>query len=236
MASTEHLSVGGSTMEVYADAPAGAGPHPGVVVTHHRGALDAFTRKFVEDLAAAGYVAAAPAFYHRRPDGEETAQSLAALDDAQMIADMRAVAGYLKGRADVRGDSLAIVGHCMGGRAAFLGAASIEGFRACAIFYGGNIFTPRGAGNPAPIERTGNIAARVIGFFGNDDGNPSPDDVARIGAEMDKHGIAHTFHAYDGAGHAFQNFLGDNYREAQSRDAQDKLLAFFKAELAPVAA
>ena len=53
MASTEHLTVGGSSMEVYVDAPKAKGPHPGVVVTHHRGALDAFTKKFVEDLAAA---------------------------------------------------------------------------------------------------------------------------------------------------------------------------------------
>ena len=88
MASTEYLSVGGGTMEAYVDAPAGAGPHPAMVVTHHRGGLDAFTRMFVEDLAAAGYVAAALAFYHRRPAGEEATESMAALDDAEMIADV----------------------------------------------------------------------------------------------------------------------------------------------------
>ena len=236
MASMESLRVDGSAMDVYVDAPAGAGPHPGIVVTHHRGALDAFTRKFVEDLAASGYVAAAPAFYHRRGAGEETADSMAALDDAEMIADMGATAAYLADRADVRADALAIVGHCMGGRAAFLGAAAVGGFRACAIFYGGNIFKPWGDGHPAPIERTGNIACPVIGFFGNEDENPSPEDVARIGAELDRHGIAHTFHRYDGAGHAFQNFLGQAYREAQCLDAQAKLLAFFGDELQPVAA
>ena len=236
MASMEALSVGGSTMDVYVDAPAGAGPHPGVVVTHHRGALDAFTRKFVEDLAAAGYVAAAPAFYHRRPDGEDSAESMAVLDDAEMIADMRAVVDYLKGRADVRADALAIVGHCMGGRASFMGASSIADFRACAIFYGGNIFKPWGQGNPAPITRAANIPCPVIGFFGNEDENPSPEEVARISAELDRHGIVHTFHDYDGAGHAFQNFLGQAYREAQCVDAQAKLLDFFRAELQPVAA
>ena len=54
MACTEHLTVGGSRMERYVHTPVGAGPYPGVVATHHRGVLDAFTRKFVQDLAAAG--------------------------------------------------------------------------------------------------------------------------------------------------------------------------------------
>ncbi len=233
MARMEHSDVGGSTMDIYVDAPAGAGPHPGVVVTHHRGGLDAFTRKFVEDLAASGYLAAAPAFYHRRPDGEDSTQSMAALDDAEMIADIAAAVGHLKARADVRADALAIAGHCMGGRAAFLGASCMPDFRACAIFYGGNIFKPWGAGNPAPISRAADISCPVIGFFGREDDNPSPDDVARIGATLDRHGIRRTFHEYDGAGHAFQNFLGPAYREAQSRDAQAKLLAFFEAELRP---
>ena len=236
MASTEYLSVGGGTMEAYVDAPAGAGPHPAMVVTHHRGGLDAFTRMFVEDLAAAGYVAAALAFYHRRPAGEEATESMAALDDAEMIADMTATVDYLQGLADVRADAVGIVGHCMGGRASFMGASTNPGLRACAIFYGGNIFPPRGEGNPAPVTRAGDIACPVIGFFGNDDQNPSPEDIAKISAELDRHGVVHRFHAFDGAGHAFQNFLGDNYREAQCLDAQAKLLDFLKAELEPVTA
>ena len=69
MARTESLTVAGGAMEVYVDEPAGAGPHPAMVVAHHRGALDAFTKKYVEDLASAGYAAAAPALFHRRPAG-----------------------------------------------------------------------------------------------------------------------------------------------------------------------
>lgn len=233
MAHTERVEAGGGTMALYVDMPSGPGPHPGVVVAHHRGALDAFTRKFVEDLAAAGYAAAAPAFYHRRPEGEDVARSMAALDDAEMIADMDAAFAWLRGRAELRAGAVGIVGHCMGGRAAFLGAAAIPGWRACAVFYGGNVFKPWGAGHPAPIDRAAGIGCPVIGFFGNDDDNPSPDDVARIGAALDRHGVVHRFHAYDGAGHAFQNFLGGNYREAQAKDAQARLLDFLAAELGP---
>ena len=91
MARSERLTVGGSEMELYVDEPAGAGPHPAVLVAHHRGALDAFTRKFVEDLARNGYVAAAPLFYHRRPAGEDSMTSLRNLDDGGRIAELQAL-------------------------------------------------------------------------------------------------------------------------------------------------
>ena len=47
------------------------------------------------------------------------------------------------------------------------------------------------------------IACPVIGFFGLDDTNPSPADVDTIDAELTRHGKAHEFHRYAGAGHAF---------------------------------
>ncbi len=234
MARTETLTVAGGTMEVYVDEPAGAGPHPAMVVAHHRGAIDAFTRKFVEDLAAAGYAAAAPALYHRRPADEDNAESLKNLNDAEIVADLGATIAYLGGLPSVRADAIGIVGHCMGGRVSFLGAASNPEIRVCAIFYGGNTMKGWGEGNPPPIELSGNITCPVIGFFGNDDQNPSPDDVARIDAEFNKHGIAHSFHAYDGTGHAFQNFLSEAaYREEATKDSQAKLLAFLGETLKP---
>ena len=235
MARSEQLDVGGSKMETYVDEPQGAGPHPAVLVTHHRGALDAFTKKFVEDLAQNGYVAAAPLFYHRRPAGEDTMDSLKNLDDGEIIADIKATVDFLQSLASVRNDAIGITGHCMGGRLAYLGAATNAAFKVCGVFYGGNIMVPWGAGQPTPIELTKNIGGPIVGFFGNDDANPSPDDVKRISSELDKHGKRHEFHAYDGAGHAFQNFLNtDAYREEPTKDSWNKLLAFFGRELQPV--
>lgn len=234
MARSERLTVGGSEMELYVDEPAGAGPHSAVLVAHHRGALDAFTRKFVEDLARNGYVAAAPLFYHRRPAGEDSMTSLRSLDDGEIVADIAATVDYLRSLDSVRGDAIGIAGHCMGGRLAYLGAAANPAFRACGVFYGGNVMVAWGAGHPPPIERSGDIGCPVIGFFGNDDENPSPDDVARIGAALDRHGKRREFHAYDGAGHAFQNFLNaDAYRQGPAEDAWRKLLAFLDRELGP---
>jgi carboxymethylenebutenolidase len=77
-----------------------------------------------------------------------------------------------------------------------------------------------------------NIPCPVLGVFGKDDTNPSPGDVAELEAALTAAGISHTFHQYDGAGHAFQNFPNpERYREAASEDAWDKVLGFLDTQL-----
>ena len=59
--------------------------------------------------------------------------------------------------------------------------------------------------------------------------NPSPDDGKRIDAELTRLGKPHTFHTYDGAGHAFLNFTNaERYRPDPARDAWAKALAFLE--------
>ena len=67
----------------------------------------------------------------------------------------------------------------------------------------GNMFKVWGNGEAAPFDKLGNLRGPAIGFYGKDDENPSPDDVAKIDAKLTELGIIHDFHSYDGAGHAF---------------------------------
>jgi len=132
----------------------------------------------------------------------------------------------------VDADSIGCVGHCWGGRVAWLAACHINQFSALSVFYGGNIKKGLGEGATPPIELAGNITCPVIGFFGNDDGNPSPADVDDYSAALSEAGIAHEFHQYEGAGHAFQNFpVTERYNEAASEDAWEKVLNFLKEKL-----
>ena len=71
----EKLTVDGVDMDLFVDEPSTPGPHPAIVVAHHRAGNDAATTKFVQDLAGNGYVAASPHLHHRRPDGEDTRES-----------------------------------------------------------------------------------------------------------------------------------------------------------------
>ena len=89
-----------------------------------------------------------------------------------------------------------------------------------------------GEGNPPAIDLAPKIPCPVIGFFGNDDQNPSPEDVDDYGTALTNAGVEHTFHRYDGAGHAFQSFNNEeSYRHEASEDAWEKVLAFFARHL-----
>jgi carboxymethylenebutenolidase len=206
MARWDTIPVDGHPMRVYSDVPPGGGAVPGVVVIMHGPGLDRFIEHQVEDLARHGYAAVAPDLYHRQPP-----------DGADMMA---------------RVGGLAVLGFCMGGRITYLLAgARPAAWQAAGVFYGGNIMKSWGDG-PTPYELTRQIACPVIGFFGVEDANPSPDDVKKIDAELTAHGKAHEFHSYEGAGHAFLNFLNaERHRPKPAADAWDKMLDFLDKHL-----
>jgi carboxymethylenebutenolidase len=225
MGTIEQTTVGGKPMDIYLAMPEGKGPFPAVTIMFHRAGIDAFTQDRANRLAQAGFIAAAPDLFHRYPEAENP---LERLDDIELEADIAATIAYLKARPECTG-TFAILGHCMGGRVAYLGASINAAYSAAVIYYGGNMFKVWGKGPKPPFDLLGGIKGRVIGFFGNDDKNPSPDDVNQIDAELTRLGINHEFHRYDGAGHAFQNFTReDQYREKVEKDSWAKTLVFLK--------
>jgi len=229
MARHDSISVNGSAMRVCIDAPGGEGPFPLVVLMCHIGGLDAFTEDRVERLAAAGFVAAAPDVFHYHDWIEDREQRRASLRDARILDDIRACLAHARGRERVDASRTAIMGHCMGGRTAMLGAGHVEDFGPLVIYYGGRTMRSWGEGLPAPFETIERIRGPVLGFFGLDDTEPSPADVDRIEAQFHRHGIECEFHRYEGAGHAFQNFLSpERFRGGPAEDSWQRTLAFLE--------
>jgi carboxymethylenebutenolidase len=229
MARWDTIQVDGQPMRVYLGAPNGGGAAPGVVVIMHGPGLERFMEDRVEELARQGYAAVCPDLYHRQPqdDGADMMTRIGRLRDAEIIADADAAIAHLRRLPDARVGDLAVLGFCMGGRITYmLAGARPTAWKAAGVFYGGNIMMPWGDG-PSPFDLTKNIACPVIGFFGLDDTNPSPADVDKIDAELTRHGKAHEFHRYTGAGHAFLNFTNaERYRPDQAKDAWSKVLGF----------
>ena len=220
-------------MHIYSKTPAGVTQAPGIVVIMHGPGLDQFVEDRVDDLARHGYAAAAPDLYHRQPaDGADMMTRIGRLRDSEIIDDADATVAYLRAMNETRVTDLAVLGFCMGGRITYLLAgARPSAWRAAGVFYGGNIMKPWGDG-PSPLDRTKDIRAPMIGFFGLDDANPSPADVDTIDAELSRLGKAHEFHRYEGAGHAFLNFTNpERYRASQAKDAWEKMLAFLDRHL-----
>jgi len=225
------LAVGGSAMPVLVTKPEGTGPSPAILIAHHRGGVDAFTRYVAERYAAIGILAAAADFYHRRPKEEDPVASMKHLKDDELVDDINAAVRHLLSRQDVRCDRIGIVGHCLGGRTAYLALAWNPVFKAAVLLYHGNIFESRGEGMPAPFNLTSNIHCPILGFFGNDDRNPSPAMVCRLSNELARLGIRHAFHSYDAAGHAFQDHTAPSYRQAAAEAAWPRMLEFMRVAL-----
>ena len=226
----EIIDVNGSDMEVFLFLPEGEGPHPALILAQHIPVghtgieNDTFTLETARRFCAHGYVVAAPFIFHWWSKDADISIKRDESRDDNMVADVTATFDLLEARTDVA--AVGIVGHCWGGRVAWLGACHLERLKACAVFYGGRVKLAMGEG-PAPIELAGKIQCPVAGFFGNDDKNPTPEDVNDYEKALVSANVIHEFHRYDGAGHAFQNFpTPERYRETQSEDAWNKVLKF----------
>ena len=238
MYSKEILDVQGSKMETLVFRPAGAGPAPGIVVAQHLPIAheglekDPFTLDVGEKLAAAGYAAVIPFIFHWWPPETDVLVKREEWNDDRNVADLDAAYQLLTGLDGVDADRIGIMGHCWGGRVAWLGACRNPGYKASVVLYGGRIKLGMGEGCPAPIDLAGDLRCKMMGIFGNDDQNPSPADVADLDAALDKAGIEHVFHQYDGAGHGFQDFVNkERFRKEQTEDSWAKLLAFLDKTL-----
>jgi carboxymethylenebutenolidase len=237
---TQTVDVQGSPMTVLLFEPddAAAAARPALVIAQHLPVAhaglegDPFQIETGRRYAAAGYVCAMPYLFHWWPPEADVAMKRAEFRDDRTVADLHATFDLLAARDDVDAQRIGILGHCWGGRVAWLGAASDPRYRACAVFYGGRVKLQFADAAPAPITLTGNMRAPVLGIFGNEDAGPSPADVDDYQAALEAAGVRHEFHRYDGAGHGFQDFHNpERYREAQSEDAWRRALDFFAREL-----
>ena len=235
---SEIVDVKGNAMPTLIFEPERKGPHPGLVVAQHLPVAhaglekDPFTLDLGERYAAAGYVCLIPFLFHWWPEEESMEVKRDAFRDDWTIADLDAAFCSLSRLDATDSERIGILGHCWGGRVAWLGACNNPDYKACAVFYGGRIKISLADGGTPPIALAGRIRCPVLGIFGNDDQGPSRDDVNDYETALKDAGVSYRFHRYDGAGHGFQDFTNqDRYRRDQSEDAWSKAMGFFDENL-----
>jgi carboxymethylenebutenolidase len=233
-----NIAVGSAEMEAYVARPTGDGAYPAIIVAQEIWGINSYIQSIANRLAANGYVSVAPALFHREGPGtlglfEETDlafERLGRLRDDQILADLRATADYLVSEAHVAGDRIGIIGFCVGGRIAYLAAAQLTEVNCAVDFYGGRCFVPFGDG-PSPFDQTPDIHAPLLGLFGEDDQNPTHDEVEQMAAALDANGKVFEFHSYPGAGHAFNCEERPTYRREAAMHAWGKALEWFERYL-----
>jgi carboxymethylenebutenolidase len=229
--SWENVKVDGSNMRTYVSAPEGSTRVPAIVVVQGQTGVDDFVQ-FTRMVASEGFVGAAPDLYHRDPADckDDPPTRRMRLTDRTLIADVNATVDFLKSHAAVDSARIGIVGFCMGGRAVYLMSAVNPNLKAGVMYYGSDPFNAWGEG-PSPFERTAQIHCPIMGHFGEDDKNPSPADMHKLDAEMNRLGKAHEFHSYANAAHAFANFGSPGYREHAATASWPRTFGFFAKHL-----
>jgi carboxymethylenebutenolidase len=128
-----------------------------------------------------------------------------------------------------------IFGTCSGGRHAYLTACRVLGFDTIVDCWGGRVVMSADQLNDkfpvAPINYTKDLSCPILGIFGNDDRNPTPEQVDQLETELKKHGKDYEFHRYDGAGHGFFYYNYAAYRQEQAVDGWKKVFAFLEKHL-----
>jgi carboxymethylenebutenolidase len=224
----------GDLITAYFARPLGAGPFPAMVLVHHMPGWDEWYWETTRKFAHHGYVTLSPNLYHRAGHGapEDVAAQVrgaGGVPDEQVLGDLAGAQHYLRTLPFVNG-KVGIFGTCSGGRHTYLAACRVAGFDAAVDLWGGRVvmaesdLTPR---QPvAPIDYTRDLACPLLGLFGAEDRNPTPEQVARHEEELQRHGKQYEFHMYPNAGHGFFYYDRPAYRQEQAVDGWKKVFAF----------
>jgi carboxymethylenebutenolidase len=229
----------GDWINAYFARPLGAGPFPAMVLAHHMPGWDEWYREVTLKFALNGYITITPNLYFRA--GHGTPEDVAAkvrgeggISDDQAVGDLAGAMKYVRALPYSNGKA-GVFGTCSGGRHAYLAACCTSGFNAIVDCWGGRVVMTADQLNPkspvSPLEYTKDLSCPILGIFGNDDKNPTPEQVDQHEVELKKHGKTYEFHRYDDAGHGFFYYHVPAYRQEQAVDGWQKVFAFLEKHL-----
>jgi carboxymethylenebutenolidase len=229
----------GEQGESYYARPAGPGPFPGVVLIHHVPGWNEFCIEAARKLAHHGFATICNNLYFRMGDGDPDdigarARAEGGVSDEQMLGDVAGAMAFLRAQSNANG-KVGIIGFCSGGRQTYLSACRLPNVDAAVDCWGGRVMADPAALTAkqpvAPIDFSKDLNCPMLGLFGNDDKEPSPEQVNKTEAILKDLGKTFEFHRYDGAGHAFFDWSRPSYRPEQAVDGWKKVLDFFHDKL-----
>jgi len=235
---------GGTSVSAYLSRPTTSGPHPGVIVIMEAFGLNDHIKDVADRFAREGYIALAPDMYTREgtpdisnPDTmlQNVMRIMFSVPDSQAMGDLDAGAQYIKSQADSNG-KVGAIGFCSGGRYTLMFGCTSKNLDA-AVDSAGGFITQDGPNEQEdtrpvpPIDMIADLNCPLLGLFGEEDPNPSPEHAERLQAELDKHGKTYEMRMYPNAGHAFFADYRDSYRPVPAQDMWHRVLTFYDKHL-----
>lgn len=213
------------TLRAYLARPSRSGQFPGVVIIHeNRGLLEHF-KDVARRYAKEGFVGLAVDLASR-VGGTNAADPVASmgytrLPEDDLVADLQASVGYLRGQSFVRAGSIGVSGFCMGGGFTWELAIASSDIKAAVPYYG----TVR------LLDQLGRINGAVLALYGETDRFVNP-QIPEVEQRLKAAGKTYEIKIYPGAGHSFFNDTGGAYNAAAAADAWQQTLAWFRRYLA----
>jgi carboxymethylenebutenolidase len=214
--------------------PAGE-PRGGVVVIQEAFGLTAHIVEVAERLAAEGWLAVAPALFHRQgspvfayDDYESLFEVIKEITGEGITTDVDASFDHLAERG-VEAARSGIVGFCMGGSIA-LATAARRPLGAAVTFYGGGVAEGR-FGIPALVEVAPRLQTPWLGLYGDLDKGIPVEQVERLRKAAAGSPVETEVVRYAEADHGFNCDHRASHHPASAADAWARTLAWFDRHL-----
>ncbi len=232
---THQLNTNDGKIEAYEARPKNGGARPGIIVLMEAFGVNSHIRDVTERVAREGYVAIAPDLYHRESerlvsykDMGKAVEIMKRLQDPKVMDDVGAAIAHLKSQSYLKQGAIGVTGFCMGGRFTYLTAAHHnKDIKAAVVFYGGGI----PAGNPSPLDRTGEITCPITLFFGGKDPLIPQEHVDKINQTLKDQKKNFSLKLYPEATHGFFCNERESYHQESAKDAWEKTKSFFAQHL-----
>jgi carboxymethylenebutenolidase len=223
--SVEYAQVEGRPVRGFFARPArDAGGLPAVIVIHEWWGLNDNIREMTRRLAAEGYAALAVDLYEGvtaavAPEARSLASAAMSRGPA-LEANLLQAHAWLAARGAPR---VGVLGWCFGGGWSLRTALLLPDAIGATVVYYGQVET-----DP---ERLAPLRGPVLGIFGELDGSIPVASVRAFESALERAGVPHEVHVYEGVGHAFANPSGLSYAPEAAQGAWQRTLAFLSAHL-----
>jgi carboxymethylenebutenolidase len=230
---------GGVDLPAYLARPAAKGRHPTVLVVSEVFGIHEYIRDVCRRLAKLGYVAIAPAFFHRAGDPAPLTDMkaimaiVATATNAQVMGDIAATLAWLKAQPFVQDGHLGITGFCWGGGVTWMACETFSDFKAGVAWYGHmEVPAQPSAADPDrkyPLQQVDQLKAPVLGLYGGQDKGITVAVVDEMRAKLKALGKPGELIVYPDAQHGFHADYRPSYNAPAAEDGWKRLQAFFKA-------
>ena len=227
---TQWIALGGDGrfQGLLALPPAGKGP--GLVLFQEIFGVNAHIQGVAEQYALDGFVVLAPdLFWRSQPkvelgyEGEERARGIdlmKKLTGPELEADIKSTVDALRARSETAGRKVGAIGYCLGGRLAYMAAATTQ-IDAAVAYYGGGIHDQ--------LDRAASIECPLQFHYAEQDDNIPLTAVERVRAAMQ--GKRSEVFIYERAHHGFNCWDRASYDPRSAAIAHGRSLQFLGEQL-----